>query len=428
SPAGEATPRSGTRMAKHCDVCNRWYADQFATCPHCAAAKRDKTGRLSESVLHVELMGETGQPPGSESRVGADLGQGNEPVNFQPSTGSEVNLGAQGRPTHNAPPRDSESEVDIGAPVARMPDTNSGVAVTLPGTAGDSSVVQLAPRLLNVPSPEMSGVRIDSPSDVDLTSPAKGQSDSASVIAQPAKDQQPASDISGIRILPNSGPNVVAAGDSASALHTRASARDESSAVSVGKLREAASGIDSNKSSVNLGAPVRKSKIAADAGLADDASVSGVCLGRQSAPDYQQEESGVERAPVDSGTEVSSSILPEGYRLPGPPATNPGRRAPQTAHNIGIDEHFSTYDESAVDLGGTAGRPSSPEIESEPGMSGASASRLSTEAAAHDRRGAWSANTQSDVIAEGQEAENFGSKLRQGRPSVKDSRRQFLVG
>src|SRR5262245_12237992 len=197
-------------MAKYCSVCNRGYPDSLADCPHCTRPRASS----SESLLIVELEKQMPPPTGSESEVDLDKFRLNRlPVEVGPPSGSAVNLGRRGPATVDAPPPGSESEIDIGMPEVRVPDSNSGVVLADAGSKNGASSVERASR--DGPSPEALGLSVDSPSDKDLLANAAGlESPLRGTGAGPV--QGVSADVSGIRLGANSKVDVDLDADSAS--------------------------------------------------------------------------------------------------------------------------------------------------------------------------------------------------------------------
>lgn len=374
-------------MAKHCDVCNRAYPDQLASCPRCArAAQAPHMPIGSESEIDLNVLNEGGAIPGDG-----------------PGSGSAVDLGERGRATHHARPVGSESEMDIAVPPARVPDTNSGVFLDKIEGESDSSVVEWAALVQDATHPvDASGVRVDSPSDKDLIAKAAQEVESASDVSVAAGSESlSAVETSGVRILPGSELDVEVSSDSASQIGMKrpltptpetsgvrilatseadvvisdsasrldipppsSRAAEESSAVNLGELHKmqlppsdlnlasdaldsAASGIDLNKAAAGTG----DSSVEAVVELAEDMGASSVSLGEGSG----SEQSGLDLTMLSGGSGSSSSILPERKRRPQPPSGKSARKAPPT--QVAVDEHFSHDDDSAVNLGALPDRP-----------------------------------------------------------------------
>src|SRR6516162_1448112 len=53
-------------MAKHCDVCNRDYADELLACPHCAAAKHPPSDSAIDLGEGPHIAPATGDAAGAE--------------------------------------------------------------------------------------------------------------------------------------------------------------------------------------------------------------------------------------------------------------------------------------------------------------------------------------------------------------------------
>jgi hypothetical protein len=232
-------------MAKHCSVCNRGYPDGFAACPHCVRPRASG----SESMLIVELEKQMPPPTGSESEVDLDKFRLNRlPVEVGPPSGSAVNLGQRGPATLDAPPPGSESEIDIGVPSVRVPDSNSGVVLAEGGSDSGDSSVERGSRKHGATSPaEALGLRVDSPSDVDLIAKAAAGFESVPRVAGAGPGQGVPAEASGIRLGAGSQADVHIAADSESRIGTRppAPVPAETSGVVVRGVAEPANPADS---------------------------------------------------------------------------------------------------------------------------------------------------------------------------------------
>jgi hypothetical protein len=359
-------------MAKRCNVCNQTYPQHLASCPHCA----DKAQASDKPVPQVPL--------GSESEF--DLGEmarGHVAASERPGSGSAIDLQRPDQPAHQGPLTDSESDVDIGL-AHRAPDTSSGVVIHKAESASDSSLIRWAALVEDASKAEdASGLRVDSPSDEDLIARAAEEGTSTADVDLASPTAPPSAEVSGVQVFPSSEPDVVVRGDSASEvnLHTpsetsgvlvagpseadviMAGAKEESSAVNLGDMNQkqppsdlnlASDVLDSGVSGVDLGkaAPARgDSSVEAVVELAEDASAPP-----SETSDSGAEHSGLDLALLSGGAGESSSVLPHRPKRPSEPEEKPARKAPVTQHAIGLGEHFSAEDASAVDLGGGAGR------------------------------------------------------------------------
>jgi hypothetical protein len=381
-------------MAKHCNVCKQEYSEDLGACPHCAAAR----------VPQV--------PPGSQSEINLEAHLiGSEPPSQASDHSSVVNLGERGPSTHHVEPPSSESDIHLDAP--RVPDSNSGVPINRVDEPSDSSVIQWSALAQDAGAIDASGVRVDSPSDQDLLAKA-GEVDSSSGIdiapASPSGDvsgiqivthseadvmlegdsslhkhsepsSAPPSDTSGLRITPKSEPDVVPVSGKSDTSGLRITAKsepdvvpvsgksepdvlppagEESSVVNLGDLprKQAASDLmlasDALESGAHAGAP-DSAAARGDSGqalveLPQDSGTSHVPLGEDSATGPSSEQSGLDLTMLSGSSGEGSSILPERpRRKQAPDAEKPARKAPGT--HPAIHEHFSDYDDSAVQLG-----------------------------------------------------------------------------
>lgn len=387
-------------MAKHCDKCNRPYPDELTSCPNCAEATAGHPAEEGEpSMVRVEPAEKKPVPRvlhGSESEI--DIGDvASAPIAQTRHSESAIDLGERGKATHHAPqPAGSEADITLGTPPPlRVPDTNSGVAINGPNSPSSNSGVQWASLVEDVTQPgEISGVRVDSPSDLDLLGKAAKEPDSGSFsdVNAPA-----ASDVSGVMVGSGSDVEALAAGDSASQIASRsdveakpprkegtsepdvvlpgdsgsgikvksetADVHAETSEVNLGELRRksqqlpsdlnlASDVLESGTSGVNLDAvPPSDSGASADAvvELAEDAGASSVRLGEDSGSAGSQEPSGLDLTMLSGGESgEGSSILPERPRRPGSSVAKPAdrRKRPPTD-----DADQAGEGDSAVNLG-----------------------------------------------------------------------------
>jgi tetratricopeptide (TPR) repeat protein len=179
-------------MAKHCEVCKQSYADELPSCPHCAEALEvtvaEEHQPSAESMVVVELDDASKSqakkaPGGSDSAIilGKSPGQAPTPGAMQGSE-SDLDIGLpaarKGGPTMV---RGSESEIDIGLPPSQPPTgADSGVVLGAEQPPSGTSTVEWVTLVEDVTPPLESGVRIDSPSDVDLLKQAATSPDSSS--------------------------------------------------------------------------------------------------------------------------------------------------------------------------------------------------------------------------------------------------------
>jgi hypothetical protein len=377
-------------MAKRCNICNQTYPQHLASCPHCA----DKAQAGTKPVPRV--------PPGSESEFDlGDSGFGGAATSQRPGSGSAIDLGKRGQPAQQGPPPGSESDIDI-APPHRVPDTSSGVIVHKAESASDSSIIKWAALVEDATKAEdASGLRVDSPSDEDLIAKAAAEGVSTADVDLASPAAPSSGDVSRVQVYPGSEADVVVRGDSASEVNLQppaapsetsgvsvvgpsepdvvvAGAAGESSTVNLGGMNQkqrpfeqnqASDAVDSGPSGVDLSkaaAARGDSSVDAVVELAEDADAP-------SAPPSEASDSGAEQSGLDlarlSGASDSSAVLPGGPKQPQRLDEKTSPKAPRTQHAIGLGEHFSAEDTSAVDLGGGAGRPAAPD-EDEPGSSG----------------------------------------------------------
>src|SRR5579883_3187155 len=153
--SSESAPqaRSGIDMAKHCTLCNQDYADELASCPHCAAGK-------------------TMQPAGhGEGRTTQIMGRGDERA-----TQLDTGVVPETRPTP------SDSSIDLGSLPSTGPATGDAGAAPI----SDVSAVACAALVEEPPAEE---VKVDSPSDVDLLAAAESEMAAATPPAGPEAEQ-----------------------------------------------------------------------------------------------------------------------------------------------------------------------------------------------------------------------------------------------
>jgi hypothetical protein len=340
-------------------------------------------------------------PRGSESEI--DIGDV-APAPAAPSRHSEsaIDLGERGKATHHAPPPPtSEADITLGTPPPlRVPDTNSGVAIDGPNSPSSPSGVQWAALVEDVTQPgDVSGVRVDSPSDQDLLAETAKEPDSGSfsdvnvpsgsgvsgmvgsgsdVQAVAASDSasqiasKPAAETKPPRKEGTSEPDVVLPGDSGSGIKVKAESADtpaETSEVNLGELHRksqqlpsdlnlASDVLESGTSGVDLDAvPPSDSGNSVDAvvELAEDAGASSVRLGEDSGSAGSQEPSGLDLTMLSGGeSSEGSSILPERPRRPGSSVAKP---ADKRVRSPADEADRPGEGDSAVNLGEAEPQP-----------------------------------------------------------------------